>query len=105
MPSRRAKSVIGRVESILYCIGNDNMTLTHAMASINNNIVNQPNTLTCALALLWSRRVRAVKFSLGMDGAKCEQIMALVLAGLPTTTTCVYIYQWQRLGLIYACFL
>ena len=64
-----------------------------------------------------------MKFSLGMDGAKCEQIMALVLAGLPTTTTCVYIhlpeaeggvniciytyflcikvYQWQRSNMLY----
>lgn len=39
------------------------------------------------MALFWSSLVRAVKFYLGREGAKWLQIMALVLAGLPTTTT------------------
>jgi hypothetical protein len=42
---------------------------------------------TKALALFWSRRVSAVKFSLGMDGAQVCAMRALVLAGLPTTHT------------------
>lgn len=42
---------------------------------------------TWELALLWSRRVRQEKFSLGMDGADLEAIRQLVLAGFPTTRT------------------
>ena len=38
-------------------------------------------------ALLWSRRVRQEKFSLGMEGADLEAIRQLVLAGFPTTST------------------
>lgn len=38
-------------------------------------------------ALLWSRRVRQEKFSLGMEGADLEAIRQLVLAGFPTTKT------------------
>ncbi len=41
------------------------------------------------LARFWSRRVSAVKFSLGIDGAHACAMSALVLAGLPTTHTCV----------------
>lgn len=39
------------------------------------------------LARFSSRRVSAWKFSLGMDGALAAQMRALVLHGLPTTTT------------------
>jgi hypothetical protein len=42
---------------------------------------------TCASALLWSRRVSAVMFSAGMEGACSFSISALVLAGLATTRT------------------
>jgi len=56
-------------------------------------------------ALLWSNRVRAVKFSRGIEGAQDIAINALVLAGLPTTRTfnikyeyytdfgCIYLYM------------
>ncbi len=40
-----------------------------------------------SLARFWSRRVMAVKFSRGMLGAFIMAISALVLAGLPTTST------------------
>mmetsp|Transcript_33042 Transcript_33042/g.104483 ORF Transcript_33042/g.104483 Transcript_33042/m.104483 type:complete len:204 (+) Transcript_33042:255-866(+) len=40
-----------------------------------------------AIARLWSRRVRAEKFSLGMLGAHSAAIKQLVLAGFPTTKT------------------
>ncbi len=43
--------------------------------------------VTWAMALLWSSRVRQVKFSGGIDGAYFLQMKALVLAGFPTTTT------------------
>ena len=36
-------------------------------------------------ALLWSRRVRQVMFFFGIDGAFCDRISALVLAGFATT--------------------
>ena len=39
------------------------------------------------IALLTSNLVKAVKFYLGIFGANLEQIIALVLAGFPTTTT------------------
>ena len=42
---------------------------------------------TCEAALLWSRRVKQEKFSLGMEGADLEAIRQLVLAGFPTTRT------------------
>ena len=45
------------------------------------------NVLTSPCALFRSRRVRQVKFFLGMDGADLEQRRAFVLAGLPTTNT------------------
>src|SRR5215469_356093 len=38
-------------------------------------------------ARLWSRRIMALKFFLGMRGALLEAMSALVLAGLPTTST------------------
>ena len=38
-------------------------------------------------ARLWSRRVRALKRSFGMSGALLDAISALVLAGLPVTST------------------
>ena len=38
-------------------------------------------------ARLWSRRVRAEKFSLGRSGAQLCAMRQLVLAGLPTTKT------------------
>ena len=38
-------------------------------------------------ARLWSRRVRQVMFSGGMEGAFCCRMSALVFAGLATTTT------------------
>jgi len=40
-----------------------------------------------AIALFWSNLVKAVKFYLAILGANLLQIIALVLAGLPTTTT------------------
>ena len=43
---------------------------------------------SCAIARLWSRRVMAVKRSRGTSGALVIAISALVLAGLPTTSTC-----------------
>ena len=42
---------------------------------------------SCASARLWSRRVMAVKRSAGTSGAAAWAISALVLAGLPTTST------------------
>src|SRR5690242_11785614 len=39
------------------------------------------------MARLWSRRIMALKFLAGMRGALDEAISALVLAGLPTTST------------------
>mmetsp|Transcript_29100 Transcript_29100/g.73738 ORF Transcript_29100/g.73738 Transcript_29100/m.73738 type:complete len:263 (-) Transcript_29100:230-1018(-) len=42
---------------------------------------------TWAMQRLWSRRVRAEKFFLGMLGATSEAMRQLVLAGLPTTST------------------
>ena len=39
-------------------------------------------------ALLWSRRVRQVMFSLGILGAFSFRTRALVFAGLATTSTC-----------------
>ena len=39
------------------------------------------------MARLWSRRIMAVNRSLGRPGALAAAIMALVLAGLPTTMT------------------
>ena len=42
---------------------------------------------SCEMARLWSRRVRALKRSLGMSGALLIAISALVLAGLPVTRT------------------
>ena len=40
-----------------------------------------------AMARLWSRRVMAVKRPSSMFGALCMAMRALVLAGLPTTST------------------
>lgn len=40
----------------------------------------------------WSSCVKQVNCDLGMLGAKCEVMRAFVLAGLPTTSTCV---QWE----------
>ena len=42
---------------------------------------------SCATARLWSSRVIAVKRPAGMSGALARAIQALVLAGLPTTST------------------
>src|SRR5579859_1687320 len=42
---------------------------------------------SCDRERLWSRRIIALKFFLGMRGALEEAISALVLAGLPTTST------------------
>mmetsp|Transcript_24977 Transcript_24977/g.59605 ORF Transcript_24977/g.59605 Transcript_24977/m.59605 type:complete len:220 (+) Transcript_24977:367-1026(+) len=42
---------------------------------------------SCAKARLWSRRVSAEKFSLGMLVAQVMAVRQLVLAGLPTTST------------------
>ena len=42
---------------------------------------------TCVSARLWSRRIIAVKRSFGTSGAECMAMRALVLAGLPTTST------------------
>lgn len=42
-------------------------------------------------ARLWSRRVRQVMFSGGIDGAFSFRISAFVLAGLATTSTCTSI--------------
>ncbi len=42
---------------------------------------------SCDSARLWSRRVIAVKRLLGMSGAWLAAMRALVLAGLPTTST------------------
>ena len=39
-------------------------------------------------ARLWSRRVRQVMFSAGMEGAFSFRISAFVFAGLATTSTC-----------------
>src|SRR6516165_12317125 len=41
----------------------------------------------CETARLWSRRIMEVMLSLGKSGALLARIAALVLAGLPTTTT------------------
>mmetsp|Transcript_7394 Transcript_7394/g.14377 ORF Transcript_7394/g.14377 Transcript_7394/m.14377 type:complete len:261 (+) Transcript_7394:174-956(+) len=46
---------------------------------------------TCAMARLWSRRVSAEKFFLGMLGAHSEAMRQLVLAGLPTTSTLTFL--------------
>ena len=42
---------------------------------------------SCAMALLWSRRVSAVNRSAGTSGALAAATAALVFAGLPTTMT------------------
>ena len=39
-------------------------------------------------ARLWSKRVRQVMFSAGMEGAFSFKMSAFVLAGLATTSTC-----------------
>ena len=44
-------------------------------------------------ALLWSRRVRQVISSAGMEGAFSFRMSALVLAGLATTRTCAKAQQ------------
>lgn len=48
-----------------------------------------PRGPTWPRARLWSRRVMAVMFSAGMEGAFSFRIRALVLAGLATTRICV----------------
>lgn len=48
-------------------------------------------------ARFWSRRVMAEKFSLGIEGAYLAQMRALVLAGLPTTSTLtLFLACWSR---------
>lgn len=47
---------------------------------------------SCPRARLWSRRVMAVMFSAGMEGALSRRTAALVLAGLATTRI------WTRWG-------
>jgi hypothetical protein len=39
------------------------------------------------IALDWSSRVKAEKFSIGIEGANFDAIRAFVLAGFPTTQT------------------
>lgn len=51
------------------------------------HLCNPVRVCTWELALLWSRRVRQEKFSLGIDGADLEAIRQLVFAGFPTTRT------------------
>ena len=46
------------------------------------------NPFTWPSARLWSRRVRQVMFSGGMEGAFSFRISAFVLAGFATTSTC-----------------
>jgi hypothetical protein len=43
------------------------------------------------IALFTSSLVKAVKFYLGILGANFAQIIALVLAGFPTTTTLTFL--------------
>ena len=53
---------------------------------------------SCALARLWSRRVIAVKRSAGTSGALDIAIRALVLAGLPTTSTRMSSAAWSLMA-------
>ena len=53
---------------------------------------------SCATARLWSRRVRAVNRSAGTSGAWAAAISALVLAGLPTTTTRTSSAAWSLIA-------